>query len=123
MTRQSILVVDDDEDVRNMLCVILAAEGYAAVGAADGLEALRRIRAGTLPALVVVDLMMPRMDGADLIRTMQRDPQLAGIPVAVLSGQSRLGGDPFTPVSARLVKPIELDHLLAVVHRFTTPMH
>jgi CheY-like chemotaxis protein len=123
MTRQSILVVDDDEDVRNMLCVILAAEGYATVGAADGIEALRRIRAGAPPALVVVDLMMPRMDGADLIRTMQRDPQLAAIPVAVLSGRSRLEGDSLAAVSARLVKPIELDHLLAVVHRFTAPMH
>jgi CheY-like chemotaxis protein len=120
-----ILVVDDDDDVRNMLCVILSAEGYATAGAADGIEALRRIRAGdVLPALIFVDLMMPRMDGEALIQTMRRDPSLAGIPVAVLSGHSHPeDGEPTGAIDARLVKPVELDDLLAVVHRFAGSMH
>ena len=122
---KQILVVDDDDDVRNMLCVILAAEGYATVGAADGIEALRRIRGGDgLPALIFVDLMMPRMDGEALIRTMRRDPMLAGIPVAVLSGHSRpQTSEPTGAIDARLVKPVELDDLLAIAQKFAGPMH
>jgi CheY-like chemotaxis protein len=110
-----ILVVDDDEDVRRMLCLLLSAEGYPAAGAADGLEALHCMRRDGPPALVFVDLMMPRMDGEDLIRTMTQDPALARIPIAIMSGQ------PVTPAvqaSARLVKPVELDDVLALVHRF-----
>jgi CheY-like chemotaxis protein len=124
MARQ-ILVVDDDDDVRNMLCVILSAEGYATVGAADGIEALRRIRGvDGPPALIFVDLMMPRMGGEALIRTMRRDPLLAGIPVAVLSGHSRpQGSEPTGAIDARLVKPVELDDLLAIALKFAGPMH
>ncbi|HEX2462506.1 MAG TPA: response regulator, partial [Vicinamibacterales bacterium] len=62
MHSRPILVVDDDDDVRNMLCAVLAAEGYPVVSAADGVEALTRMRHDP-PALAVVDMMMPRMDG------------------------------------------------------------
>jgi len=116
MHPHSILVVDDDDDVRRMLCVILEAEGYPAAEASDGVEALRLMRAEGPPALVLVDLMMPRMDGEELIRKMSQDPALAQTPVAVVSGYPA----PSTlPVSARLVKPVELGDLLEVVHRLS----
>ena len=122
MPSRPILVVDDDDDVRNMLCAVLAAEGYRVVGAADGVEALTTMRHNP-PALAVVDMMMPRMDGEQLIEAMSQDAALVRVPVAIMSGQT-------TPtdvsgvlprVSARLVKPFELDELLTLVHRFADP--
>lgn len=116
----SILVVDDDEDVRNMICIVLSVEGYSTAGAADGVEALKRLRSGAPPALIIVDLMMPRMDGDALIRTLSADSSLARIPVAVVSGQIASDAQPRSPqIVAHLAKPIELDELLTVVHRAT----
>lgn len=117
MGNLSILVVDDDEDVRTMLCVLLSAEGYAVAGAVDGVDALRRMHAAP-PALALVDLMMPRMNGEDLIGAMASDETLAGIPVAILSGQRPAGrAASHSFVIAHLTKPVELEELLAVVHR------
>ncbi len=119
MRKPSILVVDDDEDMRTMLCVVLSAEGYRAVGASDGVEALERLRSDGTPALIFLDLMMPRMNGEDLIHAMTRDPSLARIPIAIVSGQLTAHTLAQTPlVIARLLKPVELDELLAVAHRF-----
>jgi CheY-like chemotaxis protein len=118
MERASILVVDDDSDLRTMLCLVLSAEGYCAEGAADGVEALERMRRAGPPALTLVDLMMPRMNGEDLIRAMTEDPSLGRVPIAIISGQLTSRTLPHTPqVIARLVKPVELDELLNVVHR------
>lgn len=121
MQRRLILVVDDDDDVRNMLCAVLSAEGYPTVGAADGVEALSHMRRDP-PSLLVVDMMMPRMDGEELIRAMAKDKVLVRIPIAIMSGQtpgSTCG--PIEGVSARLIKPFELDELLTVVHQFVDP--
>jgi CheY-like chemotaxis protein len=120
MTRRTILVVDDDDNVRNMLCTVLAAEGFHAIGAFDGLDALQRLRRDGPPALILIDLMMPRMNGEGLIRAMQEDPSMAGIPVVIVSGQQqRRDPDSCPRVDACLNKPIELDELLAVARRFT----
>lgn len=119
---RSILVVDDDEDVRNMICIVLSVEGYAAAGAADGLEALQRLRSTAPPALIIVDLMMPRMDGDALIRTISADTSLAQIPIAIVSGQiTRDTQPPGSRVVARLIKPVELDDLLDIVHQVAGP--
>jgi CheY-like chemotaxis protein len=119
MQQPSILVVDDDDDVRTMLCVILSAEGYRAVGAANGWEALERIRNDGPPVLMFVDLMMPYMNGEDLIHALTQDPSLARIPVAIISGQLPVGRPAHAPpVIARLVKPVELDDLLTIAQQF-----
>jgi CheY-like chemotaxis protein len=122
MHSRPILVVDDDDDVRNMLCAVLAAEGYPVVGAADGIEALTSMRHNP-PALAVVDMMMPRMDGEELIRAMSQDAALVRVPVAIMSGQTTPASvSALLPtVTARLVKPFELDELLTLVHRFADP--
>jgi len=115
-TRRPIMVVDDDDNVRRMMCMMLEAEGYATVAACDGVEALERMR-DVPPSLVFVDLMMPRMDGEHLIHSMRADAALSRIPVAIMSGHSHppsgLSGD------ARLLKPIELDDLLSVADRYS----
>ena len=121
MPRRPILVVDDDDDVRNMLCAVLSAEGYPTVAAADGVEALSHMRRNP-PSLLVVDMMMPRMDGEELIRAMANDKSLVRIPIAIMSGQTPgPTSGPIRGVSARLIKPFELDELLTVVHRFVDP--
>ena len=118
MKHRSILVVDDDDDVRTMLCTVLSAEGYSASGATDGVDALDRLRGNELPAMLVVDLMMPRMGGEELLREMTREAALASIPIVIMSGhpKARPLHLPAT-VSAWLVKPVELDELLTVVQR------
>lgn len=114
----SILVVDDDDDVRNMICVVLSAEGYSTEGAADGVDALQRLHNGELPALIIVDLMMPRMDGDTLIRTLSAETPLAQIPVAIISGQVMPDAPaPGPQVIRSLTKPIELDDLLELVYQ------
>lgn len=114
-----VMVVDDDEDVRTMLCIALTVAGYSTASAADGLEALHCLRRGERPALILVDLMMPKMDGDSLIRTMAEDASLAQIPVAIISGQLNPDMQSASPqVIARLVKPLELDELLEIVHRY-----
>ena len=119
MGNRSILVVDDDEDMRTMLCVGLSAEGHSAGGVADGAEALQQLRSDGPPSLMLVDLMMPLMNGEHLMRAMTQDPSLARIPIAIISGQlTARPSAQIPPVIARLVKPVELDELLTVVQQF-----
>jgi CheY-like chemotaxis protein len=83
-----ILVVDDDEDVREVMTFVLGVEGHDCVSAANGLEALAllRGRARARPQVILLDLMMPELDGVSSMRALRADPDLARIPVIVLSG-------------------------------------
>jgi CheY-like chemotaxis protein len=113
-----ILVVDDDEDIRAVILLLLDMAGYAAVGAADGLEALERIQSRGRPALVLLDLRMPRLNGPGFVGALRADPALAAVPIVVLSGDamaseiaSSLG------VSGCLKKPVDLEDLVGAVDR------
>lgn len=120
----NVLIVEDDRDVRDMLATLLAMEGFHAVGAEDGLEALHllrtvRRRAPQTPCLVLLDLKMPRLGGIEFRRAQLGDPTVANVPVAVMSGvvdieqrAQALGA------VATLVKPIDVDLLLNVVKRY-----
>src|SRR5215207_3043427 len=82
-----ILVVDDDEDIRVTIQQILEEEGYPALAAANGEEALRIIHSQPRrPRLVLLDLMMPVMDGQRFQAKLSEDPGLAAVPVVILSG-------------------------------------
>lgn len=116
----TVLVVDDDPDIREMLTMILAAEGYSAIPAANGQEALARLAEET-PCLILLDLMMPEMDGW-AFRATQAEGPTRSIPLVVLSGgvdveerARELGADRF------LRKPVELQGLLEVVRRYCGP--
>lgn len=108
-----ILVVEDDPTSREALVTLLESQGYDVAAAADGEEALARLRAPEPPALVLLDLMLPVMDGFEFRTRQMQQPELAEIPVIVLSG----GGDldrksgPLH-VDACLRKPLEPDVLL-----------
>jgi CheY-like chemotaxis protein len=115
---RSVLVVDDDVDIRLVLRMILEGNGYAVIEAADGGEALARLREH-LPCVILLDLMMPGVDGFQFRAIQQQDPKLAAIPVVILSGggavekkAEELG------VAGYLAKPPELRQLLAEVSRY-----
>ncbi len=119
-----ILVVDDDENIRDVLGMILRAKGHDVDEASDGVEALARLgrtHAPDRPELILLDMMMPRLDGEAVIDALKRDPALASIAVVLLSGHQlareqadRLG------VAGCLVKPVELSELLATVQRIAS---
>jgi two-component system chemotaxis response regulator CheY len=112
-----VLIVDDDRDIRDVLTDALDAEGYQVVTAADGQEGLNWLRSGVArPCIILLDLMMPKMDGIQFRTEILNDPELASIPVVVLSA------DPSAIVAAKslnfagsLRKPVPLDALLAAV--------
>lgn len=109
-----VLVVDDDEDLREMIALVLGAHGYRTQEAVDGLDALEQIVAGARPALVLLDLRMPRMNGTEFLAALRaRD---TSIPVVVITGD--LGGarDALAAGARTCVrKPIDMDALLDTV--------
>jgi CheY-like chemotaxis protein len=120
----NVLIVEDDADTREMLTAVLALEGFHAVGAEDGLEALHLLRtlrhgAPAIPCLVLLDLKMPRLGGHEFRRAQLGDPTVANVPVAVMSGASdaeqraqALGA------VATVTKPIDVTALVEVVKRY-----
>ena len=119
---KSVLIVDDDIDIRETITVVLEDEGYLVVSAANGEEALKYLRAGVtaLPQLILLDLMMPVMDGFEFRAEQQKDPALATIPVVVItaSGSAKERAKSMR-VDAMIQKPIALDTLLATIEMFT----
>jgi CheY-like chemotaxis protein len=114
-----VLLVEDDADLREVMEEALRMKGFEVATAANGVEALQYLREGPLPAVILLDLMMPVMDG-ETFRKLQRDaPQWAEIPVCVLSADrdlarraKEMGIDTF------LSKPVNLDDVVAVVKKF-----
>lgn len=120
----NVLIVEDDPDTRHMLATLLAMEGFHAVSAEDGLEALHllrtvRHRAPQTPCLILLDLKMPRLGGNEFRRAQLGDPTVASVPVAVMSGvvdleqHARAMG-----AVASVAKPIDVDTLITVVRRY-----
>src|SRR4051812_38633519 len=86
-----VLIVEDDLDTREMLVTLLSGEGFHAVAAEDGLEALHLLRtvrhqSPDTPCLVLLDLNMPRLGGSEFRRAQLADPVVASVPVALMSG-------------------------------------
>ena len=116
---RTILLVEDDHEVRTAMVDFLGAEGFRVAEAANGLEALRLLRGGLRPAVILLDLTMPVMDGFEFLAERARDPQLATLPVVVTSAANRRGDDiagyDFLP------KPAPLETFLAVIERNCRP--
>lgn len=118
-TDHAILVVDDDDDIRELLAEVLRDEGYRVTTARNGSDALTQLRAGgTLPSLILLDLMMPVMNGFEFLAACRSDPALARIPVAVISAHGGLGPAERSAIAAPILrKPLALTTLLEVVGR------
>lgn len=114
-----VMLVEDDPDIRAMVTQLLELEGYRVVCTANGEDALEALRRGARPFLILLDLMMPVMNGWQFRAEQARDQSLARFPVVVISGDGR-GVDRTSPVrpTAFLKKPIDLEVLLATVERF-----
>jgi DNA-binding response OmpR family regulator len=119
--RTDVLIVEDDEDIRADLAAILRIKGFHVHGAANGREALDLLRAkpSAPPCVIVLDLMMPVMNGWELRAALKADARLAPVPVIIMSGAGRIeDNSPSLDAAAILVKPFELARLLELVGRY-----
>jgi CheY-like chemotaxis protein len=127
VARDYVLIVEDDPDMRESMESVLGYAGHTIATVADGREALAVLADRRhLPCVIVLDLMMPGMNGFDLRARLRADPSLAAIPVLVLTGAGPLVDHSDLSLGAQILrKPIELRDLLAAVHQHCTllPRH
>jgi DNA-binding response OmpR family regulator len=118
--RQQLLVADDDLEIRELLTRALSKHGYEVLVASNGQEAMALIRQ-TRPALVLLDILMPGMDGVDICRAMRGDVELARTPVIFASALDQASLHAVADESGAtdyLTKPLSLGDLLNVVGRY-----
>ena len=113
-----VLLAEDNDDVREALSAVLSARGYDVVPAENGKVALDLLLEGVRPCVILCDLMMPEMDGAEFWGHQRRDPALRGIPTVIYSGHPdakekvRSAG-----IEAFLRKPLDIEELVAIADR------
>lgn len=116
----TILLVEDDFDVREALAETLRDEGYAVDCVGDGEQALQYLRGGGRPGLILLDLMMPRMSGSEFRMLQKVDPQLCHVPVVLLTADGRMEEKARAlETQGAIRKPIDLDLLLVTIQRFS----
>lgn len=116
---QKILLVEDDKYIRESLHEFLADEGFEVIPSSNGLDALTRLKAGLRPQLILLDLMMPLMDGFQFREVQLESQELAAIPVVVMSAygdfeknKEKLG------VEAYLKKPLDIEEVLSTIQKW-----
>jgi two-component system chemotaxis response regulator CheY len=114
MNRPLVLVVDDDPDILDAICDILDAEGYRVARARHGGEALERV-AAELPSVILLDLMMPVMDGFAFANALRQRPLPRHIPIVVISADGNPQKAAALGAQAYLAKPFDIDALLSQV--------
>lgn len=115
--QRRILIVDDDRDIRETLKELVEQEGFAAICAENGEDALTELRSGdVLPCVILLDLTMPVMDGFAFRAAQLADPALAAVPVVVMTADGNLE-DKRKRIGAEraLKKPMEVDELIEVI--------
>ena len=114
MPDATVLVVDDDPVIQKLLQVNFEMEGYAVITASDGEEGLAKARAER-PTAIVLDVMMPKMDGLEVARHLKADPETKGIPIVLLSAkaqQADIAAGTNTGAEEYLTKPFDPLELL-----------
>ncbi|MBV8454067.1 MAG: response regulator [Deltaproteobacteria bacterium] len=117
----TILIVEDDSNTRDALRMILGGAGYSVLSAENGMHALESVAAaGTTPTLILLDLTMPIMDGFTFLSQIPQHAQLAGVPVIVMSGDSRApqlrSERPYNVIEV-LLKPINVGRMMELVRK------
>jgi chemosensory pili system protein ChpA (sensor histidine kinase/response regulator) len=112
-----VAIVEDDSEFRNMLRELLEEEQYRVVAVANGAEALEKLRGETVPNVILLDVSMPVMDGFDFLRFRNEDPQLAAVPV-VLVTNAKPHERPTIGVNDVVRKPIDIDEILFAIKRY-----
>ena len=119
MKRRKLLLVDDHEDFRKLLTAVVAPRGIQVVASSDGRDALRRLASSPDYGLIMLDLMMPGMDGFAFLAARERNPELLRVPLVVLSALSRkrelLRG--YT-INELLQKPIANEQVVMVASQY-----
>lgn len=114
--QKRILIAEDDPDAREMLSVLLAAEGFAVITAEDGQQALQIVEQAP-PDLIITDIQMPNLDGIELIKRLRTHSQLRWVPIVVMSAVE--GGIVRDALKAganqATQKPMQLDGLLGLI--------
>ncbi len=113
-----VLIVDDDYDIRTSLRDLLEEEGYQASVVENGARAVERLRGGDAPCVILLDLMMPVMDGWTFLDRRRSDPALSSIPVVVLTAADEPLFPEGLPAGHCLRKPIDLPLVLEMVERY-----
>src|SRR5262245_54651469 len=114
----TVLIVDDDADIRDLMKILLETDGYNVNVAADGQDAFEQLQAGARPAVILLDLMTPRMDGEQFLRSMH-STGFAKTPVIIMSGHTAAETKAEELGAAYcLTKPVEFEELLKVVRQF-----
>lgn len=118
----SVLVVDDDPFIREVIAEILQDEGYTVTQTANGEEALSYLQQQTEPPCVILlDLMMPKMNGWEFRAAQRQNPALADIPVFTISAHADLlTAASQLDASEHFPKPIDIDRLLVAIQRYCT---
>jgi CheY-like chemotaxis protein len=119
---QNILIVEDDKDIRQALVDVLTLETFRVTTAGNGKEALELLRNSPnswRPCFILLDLMMPIMNGWEFLLVQRSDPKLKDIPVMVCSAVA--DRTRFPGIVEFLKKPINIDELLTLVHRYCDP--
>lgn len=115
---RSVMIVDDDDDIRNTLRFLLEDSGYEVLTATNGSEALQQLGAGARPSVILLDLMMPVMNGYQFAEQKRREATLADIPVVVITADGN-ANQKAQSIGARghLRKPFSIDAVLREVER------
>jgi CheY-like chemotaxis protein len=114
---KKLLLVEDEDDIRESLTLLLELRGYKVDSAANGREALSVIRKNSLPCMVILDLNMPLMDGWQLREVMLRDPELSEVPVVIVSGVGKHKTATQLAAVGHFTKPVDLKTLFALLEQ------
>lgn len=115
---RSILLVDDDSDIRISLRQLLVDEGFVVHTAYDGQHALQVLERIELPGLILLDYKMPVMDGKQFLAAIRRNPRLQALPTVLLSAATREWSGAHLEVADVVTKPVDVELLLSTVRRF-----
>ena len=115
-----VLVVDDDPDLAALCSLLLESEGYDTDIARNGYEAYNAISNEHVD-VVLLDAMMPVLDGLTVCRMVKRDPDLKDVPIILMSASRRLCDEARGSADAVISKPFDLDNLVDTVHHFAYP--
>ncbi|MBD0315329.1 MAG: response regulator [Nitrospiraceae bacterium] len=116
-----ILIVEDDEDIARNLRELLEGEGHVVEWASNGRVALDYLRGtSNLPSFILLDLMMPVMDGYEFRKEQEKDPRVAWIPVVLMTADGYIEAKKFKVGAQMYVsKPVDIDEILRIVERFS----
>ncbi|MEP7126231.1 MAG: response regulator [Byssovorax sp.] len=113
---RTVLIIDDEPDIREIFETVLGYDGYEVITAHDGVEAMDLLREGARPDVILLDLMMPQMDGWQFRVAQRHDPAIAGIPVIAVSAD-RTAKAAAIDADAYLAKPVDVNTLLLTLDR------